>query len=110
MQKSFTVYDSKSELYSLPKYAPTTMAMLRQFAEVAKDPETEIGRYPADFTLFETGTFDEYTGHATELEAKVNLGLALDHISSPFTAPMPSISLADAAEQTIAMLKEKNQS
>lgn len=80
MQKQFTVYDSKSEIWSRPNYAPTTAAGIRLFAAIAEDRETEIGRYPSDFTLFETGSFDEYTGDTTPHQAKINLGLAITHI------------------------------
>lgn len=78
--KMFTVYDSKSELYSKPLFAPTTASGLRMFAAIANDNQTEIGTYPADFTLFETATFDDQTGSISPHKAHVNLGLAIDHL------------------------------
>ncbi|WNK13610.1 MAG: nonstructural protein [Microvirus sp.] len=76
--KLFTVYDSKTENYLRPFTMLTKGEAIRGFAETANDPQSQICKYPADFTLFELGEFNESTGMISLLESKINLGLALD--------------------------------
>lgn len=76
----FTIYDSKTETYSPPFFMRTTGEAVRTFQDLSVDKDTSIGRYPADFTLFEVGTFDDKTGTTVGNKAFVNLGLALEHM------------------------------
>lgn len=76
MKKLFTVYDSKTESYGVPFCMITKGEALRGFADVANDPQTQICKYPADFTLFELGEFNEQNADFHIHEAKINLGTA----------------------------------
>lgn len=57
--KIYCVYDSKVESFGTPFFFKTKGEALRGFTEIANDGKTQIGRYPADFTLFEVGDYDE---------------------------------------------------
>jgi len=74
--KLFTVYDSKTESYGKPFCMLTKGEALRGFADVANDPQTQICKYPADFTLFELGDWDDATAAFFIHETKINLGTA----------------------------------
>lgn len=76
MKKLFTVYDSKTESYGVPFAMITKGEALRGFADVANDPSTQISKYPADFTLFELGEYDETTAFFNIHQTKINLGTA----------------------------------
>lgn len=76
-QKIFTVYDSKAEAYLPPFYTQATGLALRSFEAAANKPDHDFCKYPADYTLFELGTFDEQTANFTFLPAMLNLGIAL---------------------------------
>lgn len=87
MYKVFTIYDSKAAAY-LPRFIQTATGLaLRQFEEATHRSDTPIGKHPADFTLFEVGTWDEQTDATTTLKAKINLGTALE-----IKEPLASVS------------------
>lgn len=88
-KKLFVVYDSKKEAYGTPFFADFTADALREWSEVASnksDMQNQIAKYPADFTLFEIGTFNILTGELIVHETKHNHGLAVEHIKE---SPVP---------------------
>jgi len=60
--QSFSIYDSKGEMYSPPFFMVTKGLAIRRFSETAIDRQTSIGLHPQDFTLFYIGEFDDQTG------------------------------------------------
>lgn len=54
----FAIHDRQGEFYSNPFFLPHAGLARRTFAEMARDPDNQVGRYPADFSLYELGTFD----------------------------------------------------
>lgn len=77
MLKMFTVYDSKAETYLRPFSMTTTGQAIRGFITTLNDGKSEMCLYPADFTLFEIGLFDETKGTIEVYEAMTNLGNGL---------------------------------
>lgn len=55
-KKTYCVYDSKVGVYGTPFYFLTHGQALRGWVDIANDPNTEIGKHPEDFTLFELGS------------------------------------------------------
>lgn len=78
MPKMYTVHDAKASYYSPPFFARTNMEAIRTFTQAVNDPQHEIGRNHADFTLFEVGEFDEQSGQITVLKAPAPLGNGVD--------------------------------
>lgn len=78
--KMFTIYDSKAETYSSIMLQNTTASFMRGFANEVQKPESTYHMYPADFTLFEIGEYDDQTGQVQAYQAKKSLGLALDFL------------------------------
>ena len=72
--KMFNVYDSKVEAYHRPFFANSTGEAKRMIIEAAKDESSMLFQYPADFTLFEIGDFDDNDGQIELYESAVNLG------------------------------------
>ena len=60
--KLFSVYDTKSKLYSHPAFFKTHGEAMRAFMEACKNKESTLGKYPEDFVFFMLGEFDEETG------------------------------------------------
>lgn len=75
--KIFSVYDSKTKAWLKPFFMQHTGQAQRSWEQVAIDPQSEISKYPADFTLFELGEFDELEGNITQYDVRVSLGTAL---------------------------------
>ena len=59
IKQIFTIYDSKSGVWSQPFYTVRTDSAIRDFGYAASQGDNEIGRYPGDFALYLCGTFDD---------------------------------------------------
>jgi len=76
---TFTVYDSKAELYLPPFYNQTKGQAVRAFQDTTNTPEHSFHKHPEDFTLFYLGTYDDCTAKF-DLEATPHsLGTALEY-------------------------------
>jgi len=82
ISKIFTIYDSKTQAYLTPFFNPTTGGAVRSFEEACRDESSTFHKYPADFTLFEIGSFDDNSSQITLLDAKVALGCAVEYAPS----------------------------
>lgn len=80
MKKRFTVYDSKAEAFLEPLFYGATGEAIRAFEGAANKEGHDFKLHAGDYTLFETGTWDEQTDTHTTIEAKINLGTALQFI------------------------------
>lgn len=78
--KIYSVYDSKTEFFSQPLYMKAKGEAVRSFTELANDKSNAIGKYPADYTLFELGTFDDATGKFVLHSTPTSIGLALEFV------------------------------
>lgn len=74
----FSVYDSKAEAYMKPFYSLTNGVAIRMMQEAISDKTHDFCKYPGDYTLFQIGIFDDFTGIILPNEAgHKNLGTAL---------------------------------
>lgn len=78
--KIFSLYDSKAEAYMQPFFMQTKGQAIRAITDTATNKESQIGRHPADFTLFELGEYNDSNGTFQTHEARVNLGTCLEFI------------------------------
>lgn len=80
MRKFYTVYDVKAEAYLDPVLEVNAAVALRRFAEAANTDESNFHRHASDYTLFETGTWDDTKGRGDWHETRVPLGCAIEFI------------------------------
>lgn len=106
MKKRFTVYDSKAEAFLPPIFYGAAGEAIRAFEAAANKEDHDFHRYAADYTLFETGTWDETTDIHTSLEAKLNLGTALQYIKQNTLQDLQRSN--DLVEQTPTAIKNEN--
>lgn len=81
--KLFVTYDAKTESYGVPFFKDFTANAIREWSELASnvsDKQNPIAKYPADYTLFEIGTYDMQTGVVDLYETKYSLGVAIEHV------------------------------
>ena len=78
MQKVFSIFDSKSMLFSQPFFSPTKGSAIRAFEQAVNDPKTDFNKYPNDFTLFEIGDWHEDKGIIEPTQTPINIGLAIE--------------------------------
>lgn len=59
---AYSIYDTKSLVYSNPFYAPTHGAAVRIVQDAANDLNTSLGRHPADFVVYCVARYDDAKG------------------------------------------------
>lgn len=59
---AYTIFDTKGLTYSNPFFAPTHAAAVRIVKDAVADPNTTLGRHPADYVLYCCGTWDDSVG------------------------------------------------
>jgi len=80
LTKIFAIYDSKAVSYMTPFFAVNQGLAIRNFAHLARDPNSYVSSFPGDFTLFELGQIDLESGIMTQLDHAQNLGTAAAYI------------------------------
>lgn len=78
--KIYSIYDSKSEIYSHPYFYRSRGEFLRAFAEIANDSKSSISRYPGDFTAFEIGSWCDSNCKFELHAAPISLGVAVEYV------------------------------
>lgn len=63
------VRDSAVDAFAGPVFVPNTALAVRSFRDESSKPESPIYKHPADYALFELGSFDEETGKFYNLES-----------------------------------------
>lgn len=74
----FAVYDSKVQEYNVPFIQRSRGEALRAWQTIANDPQSQICKYPEDYTLFELGEYDSEKGQTKNHLTPVSLGSALE--------------------------------
>lgn len=74
----YPVYDQKIERYANPFFMQTQGQALRAWLDATSDTSTQFAKHPADYTLFEIGTYDDETGQFTNHVTPISKGTALE--------------------------------
>jgi len=80
IQQAFAVFDSKAKVFFVPFFCPSVAVATRAFGTAANDPQTQISKYPEDFTLFQIGEFNDEDGSLRPFPQHINLGLAAQYV------------------------------
>jgi hypothetical protein len=84
----YTIYDSKSKAYAQPWMAPNHSTAFRNCTKACMPGSNNpCIDFPADYTLFCVGTFDELTGLIEGFQAHENLGNFLQFLPEPQVSP-----------------------
>lgn len=75
----FTVFDSKSRVFSNPFTSANLLTAQRDFERAANDKNSDICLFPNDYTLYEIGKFDDTLGIVIPHENPYNRGLATQY-------------------------------
>lgn len=68
--RMFSIRDTKTDAFDLPFYAHNEGHAMRMVTDMAASGKFVFSRHPADFALFEVGTFDDQTGELTALTVR----------------------------------------
>lgn len=78
----FSIFDSKIGSYMPPFCNRSKGEAIRNVMTVLQDKKSAIGMYPADFTLFELGVFDDETGVTLSHDSPISLGVLVEFLAS----------------------------
>lgn len=81
--KAYNVFDSAAKAYTLPNFMSTNGLAVRAFTEAVNNKETPMGQYPADYTMFCIGEYDEQTGQLIPYETCEKIGNGLEFLADP---------------------------
>lgn len=84
---AFALFDIKSGLYSQPFFHAHSGQAVRTVMDVGQDPQTTIGRHPADFALHQVGVFDDQTGMFEPMQP-VSLGAVVSFLPTQKQPPL----------------------
>lgn len=76
----FSVYDSKAKVFQTPWFSHNVGTALRSFEQAVADKNSMFAKYPADFTLFNIGHFDDESGVIEKISEPLNCGLASRYV------------------------------
>lgn len=80
MQTLFTVKDKKATGYSPVFQKPTAGLAEREMCDIARDPQSQLAKYPQDFALYAVGTWDETSAQIKAHETPVFVAEVADLI------------------------------
>lgn len=63
--KAYSIYDRAARAYAQPFFAPSDGVAVRMVDATARDPSTNLARYPQDYMLYWVGSFDDQEGMFT---------------------------------------------
>lgn len=81
ISKVFSIWDQATLCYSPPFTVKTVQEAQRMFRDLVNDPNSRIAAHPADYTLFELGTWDDETAFFTQDKTLTSHGLALEYLA-----------------------------
>lgn len=58
----FSIHDIKSKIYNKPFHQLNQEEALRTASDLANDKEHTPGKHPADFSMFQLGSYEDTTG------------------------------------------------
>lgn len=85
---AYALFDAKVGVYHQPFFMLHRGQAIRATMELGSDLNTTVGRYPADFHLYEIGLYDDSTGTLSALPAPVALGPVASFLE-PSRAQLP---------------------
>jgi len=109
MHSIYSIFDSKSGIFSVPYFVINDNVALRSFADVVNDPSTTVFRHPTDYVLYKIGEFDDSTGRLTSITPVLSLGNAgefkRDRAPLEFARSLANVVQADVKNGTEEVLK-----
>ena len=70
---AYTIFDTKSLVFNTPFFTHTDGAATRMCADLVGDTNTSVGRHPADYVLYQIGTYDDHLGKLTPLDIRKHI-------------------------------------
>lgn len=89
--KVFSIFDTQAKFFSKPVVYATRGEAISAFSALVNDEKKSSphSQFPADYVLFEIGTFDDITGLlSSHQDSPYRLGSGLDFSRSKMSSPL----------------------
>lgn len=70
---AIAVFDLATETFARPFFVSHPGQAMRSFMDELKNKDSELGKHPGDYELFEVGSYDDANGQFTTPPAPVRL-------------------------------------
>lgn len=98
IRKAFSIYDSKAKVFSNPFFMSEEGEALRDFIDLANDPNTRVFKHPEDFILYKVGTYNDSDATFENTVPPANLGIASAYCKPRQVVPAPPMELVNGSE------------
>lgn len=106
---AYSIYDTKALTYSPPFYAVAHGQAIRTVMDACADPNTNLGRHPADYTLYAVGQFNDANGELLSFKEREHISdvLALVPRRQPDMFNPPSEEVRQVVKDYAANREDK---
>lgn len=80
LKKVIAVYDKKACFFASPMVFDYSIQAERSFSEEVKNPNSQLGKFPADFALYHIADFDPEKGLMIPLEVPFLITEAMAYV------------------------------
>lgn len=87
--RAYSIFDNKALQYNPPFYAATDGAAVRSLQDIVNDPNTSVGRHPADYILYCVGTWDDGKGRFEPMSPLLHVMDAISLVRIQKDLPFP---------------------
>jgi hypothetical protein len=110
IHKIFSIYDQKARAYLPPFYMHQTEMAIRVFSDCINSDNHQFAKHPADYTLFELGTFDDEHAKLDTYEAPtlLNNGIELVRAERDNEQQILKLENTDAVLDDLELLPEED--
>lgn len=74
----YAIRDAQTAAFSQPMFFVTKGVAIRSFSEECESATSALNKHPADYALFQIGTYDDNAGSLESLPQPEQIALALD--------------------------------
>lgn len=92
----YAILDTAGQAFLQPWFAANHALAFRNLEKACRNPDSPFVQFPADFTVFCIGQFDDDTGELLPHKKHENLGNMIQFV--PAENPEPSLFAADTAK------------
>ncbi len=78
---AISIYDEKAECFGQPFFVPAIGIAARHFTDAVHNPESMMGKYPGDFTLYQIGYWNNNDSKFENLTAPKFIAKGTDYIT-----------------------------
>lgn len=83
LTNAYSLFDNKALVFHTPWFQPTHGAATRMVSDLVNDMQTQVGRHPGDYVLYQIGTYDDSKGQLIPLSPLVHVVDAIALVSKP---------------------------